>query len=199
MAERMKKSVAKWVALALTSSLLITAGVGCATSKGSEATASTPEEDQEVMYSPPEDAEKPIAVPRGGPVLDKYERPTSDATPEPPAGSVASSENGTIQKQTLEALLAQGPGWALSQVQVEPARDGDAFVGFQITSFSPQAKATISPPLKEGDIITHLNGVRLQQPDDYMEAFNLSRTVTELRVDYIREQTPSFSTWQVIE
>jgi hypothetical protein len=32
-----------------------------------------------------------------------------------------------------------------------------------------------------------------------MEAFNLSRTVTELRVDYIREQTPSFSTWQVIE
>ena len=199
MAERMKKSMAKWGALALMSSILITTGVGCATSKGSEATNTTQAEDEEVMYSPPEDAEKPIEVPRGGPVLDEYERPTSDVTPEPPAGSVASSENGTIQKQTLDALLAQGPGWALSQVQVTPARDGGAFVGFQIVAFSPQAKATISPPLKEGDIITHLNGVRLEQPDDYMEAFNLSRTVTELRVDYIREQTSSFSTWQVIE
>ena len=208
MVERMKKgmaanatrTLARMFGMSMSVSMIaLFLASGCATPKGSEATNTEPEEEEQVMYSPPEDAERPIEVPRGGPILDEYEKPTSSVTPEPPVGSAANATAGTIQKQTLEAILAQGPGWGLSQVQVKPARDGGAFIGFEITSFSPQAAATISPPLQVGDVITHLNGVRLEQPDDYMEAFNLSRTVTEVRVDYIRAQTASFSTWQVIE
>lgn len=181
--------------------LVLCAGaVSCAPSSSSGKKAEAGEEpDEQVMYSPPADEDQPTEIPRGAPVLDGYERPTSDAQPAPPEGSDAVGPEATVARATLESLMAQGPAWGLSQIEVSPHRDGDVFKGFAITKFGPIAAGTVSPPLAVGDVITHLNGVRLRKPDDYLEAWKLARTVPAIRVDYIRDGQPSYSSWQVVD
>lgn len=175
---------------------LVALAVGCASGRHAERGAPEREGPQEVMYSPPEDDEPP-QIPKGAPVLEEYARPTSTAQPDPPAEASSSGQEGTIERQTLEAILEQGPAWGLAQVQVEPARQGGRFAGFVIRSFSPAAAQAISPPLEVGDVITHINGVRIERPDDYMEAWKLARSVPALRVDYVRDEQQSYSTWRV--
>ena len=193
----MTRTHAKKTLAALTALLMLAACApsSSANKKGAE---QSPQEEDTVMYSPPEDADQPIAIPRGAPLADGYANPTSTLTP-PADSAPADYTPGTVSKKQLDVLLSQGPGWALSQVQVEPARKNDAFQGFRITGFAPVAAAVMSPPLAIGDVITHLNGVRLEQPDHYMEAFNLSRSVNELRIDYVRAEKANYSTWTVVE
>ncbi len=172
---------------------------GCATSRGAtSSTASTEGADDEVMYAPPEDADQPIKVPRGAPVLEEYAEPTSDVTPAPPQDAAPGEPPPTsISRTRLDQLLEFGPAWGLSQVVVSPKRVDGAFQGFEITDFSPEAREVMSPPLQEGDVITHLNGVRLQTPTDYDEAWKLSRTVSTIRIDYMRDGDAVYTEWDV--
>lgn len=174
--------------------------VGCATGRSSRDVAPDPTDDQ-VMYSPPEDAEQPIAIPRGAPVREEYARPVAEVQGEPPAEAQAGEVQGTeVTREVVESMVAMGPGWGLSHVQVKPVQGDDgALLGFEISAFSAPAAQLLSPPLRTGDRITHINGVKIRTPDDFMEAWNLSRTVSELRIDYVRDGVANYSSWSVVE
>ena len=159
-----------------------------------------PEEPQTVMFTPPpEAAEDAPELPESMEVLE--ERPAAGdvaAVPAPPEGSAGTGGELVVKRADVVAGLKKGPGWALGQVSVKPSRDsaGD-FVGFEVDSFSPAAGPVMSPPLQRGDVITHLMGVRLKSPDDYMSAWQLVNGSDTLRIDYVREGAALFSEWRV--
>jgi hypothetical protein len=162
------------------------------------ATARAPrEEPQTVMFSPPESAEDPPELPESRDVLAEEEDGVA-AVPSPPDGSVSQGGELVVKRADVVAGLKRGPGWALGQVNVKPSRDGAGdFVGFEVDGFSPEAGPVVSPPLMRGDVITHLMGVRLKSPDDYMSAWQLVNGADALRIDYVRDGATLFSVWRV--
>lgn len=147
-----------------------------------------------VMYGPPKDAAMP-KVPRSNLELD--------STPDPgvkvflPSASSAGDPKHVTRAQ-LNALMARGPAYVLSQVTVKPFKESNAFQGFEIKALSDRAKEVVSSSLQVGDVITHLNGVRLQKPKDYLNAWKLLHDVQEVRLDYVRAKQPSYWVWRVL-
>ncbi len=171
--------------------LLAFGAVHCTTSQPK------PEEPQTVMFSPPpEAAEETPELPESMDVLPEDEAVAE--VPAPPEGGAAEGGELVVKRADVVAGLKKGPGWALGQVAVKPSRDGAGdFVGFEVDAFTPGASAIMSPPLKRGDVITHLMGVRLKSPDDYMSAWQLVNGSDTLRIDYVRDGAPLFSVWRV--
>jgi hypothetical protein len=174
--------------------------VGCASSKtsarGEQASSS------EVMYGPPAD-DGPITVPQGAPLAEGYavnDQGRSAVSPE--ASIEATSEPGTNQvtRVDLEQVLARGPGWGLVHVKVRPVKsEGGSLLGYEIYELTEGANLWMTPAIQIGDRITHLNGVKIKTPDDYMQAWNLARDVEELRIDYVRDGEANYSSWSVVD
>lgn len=171
--------------LRLLAPLTLIFAVACATAK--------PEPDpyaDRVMYGPPKDAPAPM-VPKGPPIL-------RDDTAVSPTPSVdGTGAEAVVTRNQLDELLDRGPAFALGQVRVKASKEGGKFRGFEIVSFTPQAKTAIAPHLQVGDVITHLNGVRLQKPGDYMDAWKGLKKVRAIRIDYLRQDQAQSALWSV--
>jgi S1-C subfamily serine protease len=103
----------------------------------------------------------------------------------------------TVTSEELDSFLDRGPSYALTLVEVEPSRADGAFQGFEIVSMAEPANRFVSPHLTKGDVITHINGVRLEKPDDYLAAWKQLDEVSTIRVDFIRDGASEHATWQV--
>ncbi len=161
--------------------LAVSLAAGCASS-------AAPKDDTQdtILYTPPADASMP-PVPRGAPVLAQA------LPPEPPLPAP-----GTLTRAELEALHQAGPGFALAQVQVRPVTDEDgALVGYAIASFSEGAARRLTPILAIGDVITHMNGIRIRRPEDYFAAWTGLQGASTITLSYLRGEAPMTSTWIV--
>lgn len=126
--------------------------------------------------------------------------PSHPGTPEPVAGAPATEwEPGseTIDRHYIEQLEHFGPSLVLQHVHTEPAHESDGFVGFEIVEITPHAEQYISPRLQPGDIITHINLVRLKMPDDYMEAWKTLNEAEEIRIDIVRDGESKDVIWDI--
>ena len=134
----------RWMQAACVCALVFAAGWGCTTAKPKA------EEPQTVMFSPPPNSEEVPPLPGSGAVL---ERDSSEeqvvALTEEPEGAVATGASRVVRRNDVRELVRRGPGWALGQVRVKPARQGDQFMGFQVESFSDDAQGVVSPPLED--------------------------------------------------
>jgi len=104
----------------------------------------------------------------------------------------------TGTRRGLLALYAPGIATARRQVGVRPAYEGEPFRGYAVQRFNPEASAVMSPPMQVGDVITHINGVAIKQPDDMMRAWELLKDVAAVRIDYMRDGAPAFVEWTVV-
>lgn len=187
----------KWIMWMVAMYGIVGMFVGCASSKSASSDTESAMEEQ-VMYSPPAENE-PVEIPPGGPVLEEYATPSSKVEDSEAPSDVAEGSL-QVQREDLDALLAKGPGWGLVHVKVAPVKDESGkLMAYEVSALTEEASVWLSPALQVGDQITHLNGVRIQTPDDYMKAWNLSKSVTELRIDYVRAGTPSASSWIVVD
>ena len=111
------------------------------------------------------------------------ETPTQSTAPAtPPAVS-----GGSIAREDLVVTLDAGFGHFLSNVETEPARDGDRFVGFRIVRFFEDDARFAGVGLHAGDTVTHVNGRRIERPEDALAAWNELRVASELVVRFLRE------------
>lgn len=154
-------------------------------------------EDQ-VLYSPPPEAkDNPPEVPRSAPVVAR-ERDMSLPESTAPASAQQSVEELNISKDELAELVAQGPSFPLSQVDLRPHRDGDKVVGYRIDGFySEGARQALAGVLQQGDVITHVMGVSMLSPNNYHLAWSQLGQATSIRVDFLRASQPSFAVWVV--
>lgn len=189
--------------LAIVVATLCVVAAGCASNEASSRADST---SQKVSGSPPSAQEDtPKALPKG-PAVEMGE---SHAQPEQTeaaeqgveqaantgAGSAAHGE--VITRQQLETFIAKGPSFALTMVRVEPARDDGKFEGFEIVEMKAGADQALAPQMGKGDVITHINGVRIEKPDDYLNAWKLLDEVSQIRIDFLRDGQAKHAIWRV--
>jgi len=147
--------------------------------------------DQGPVQEAPSDAE-PSKLPSGPPVLVEGVATGGDS-PELEAGS----GEFAVQRAHLGDFMKKGPPFALTQVVVEPVHGDGGFVGYKLVSSTSGASEFLRPQVKAGDVITHLNGVRIERPDDYLRAWNALKDTSVIRIDFLREGQASVATWNV--
>lgn len=107
------------------------------------------------------------------------------------------SSAGEISRADLEELLKLGPSVIFTHVDTEPFREDGKFVGFRIIDASDSALSVMSPKLRVGDIVTHINLMRLERPDDYVQIWQELGEAQEIRVDFLRDQEPGQAIWSL--
>ena len=168
--------------------VIITAGAMLVWTAGC---ASAPEDDgpDEVVGQPPaEDSEDYDPAPP-----PSHPGEHGQVGEEPGAGEPAvepSGEPGVVTEQQVQRLKSFGPAVVMQHVEAEPVHEEDEFVGFKLVDVSQTAEAHMKPDLEVGDVVTHVNLVRLEQPEDYMEAWETLEDADEIRVDLLRDGEP---------
>jgi len=90
-----------------------------------------------------------------------------------------------IHKDALEKLLADGPASILAMVQTDSYMQNGKFAGFAIVAFRTTPPAFLD--LREGDVVTSINNLPIERPEQYFKIFEALKTATELKFDILRE------------
>jgi hypothetical protein len=102
-----------------------------------------------------------------------------------------------IERQELEAVLAQSPGYFLQHVETRPQFQGGHFHGWRLVSFFPGDPRFAGVDLQAGDVVTRVNGHTIEQPDQFMAVWTALRSSKELVVDVERDGAPRTLRWQI--
>lgn len=116
---------------------------------------------------------------------------TSSATPNDTAKS-------SLKRSTVRATIQQGLGMFLQRVSVEdrPVFLGGKFHGYRIAALKGDLAAT---ELKAGDVVTRVNGLPIERPEQALEAFRSLEISSELRIDYERDGEPRALRYAIVE
>lgn len=186
--------------------LLITVGFvfsGCASSSSADKASGT---DSETVSGQPPSPEEgtPKELPKGPEVqlgkssnAEPDDAEPDDAEPDDAESADTAETGAVVTRAELDSFIAKGPPYTLTLVKVEPARVDGKFQGFKLVAMQRSAAEAVAPQLVPGDIVTHVNGVRLEKPDDYVDAWNLLAEVSKIRIDFIRDGESKHAIWRV--
>lgn len=161
---------------------------------GLSACASNKSKPDESVNEPPTGAEAEVAMPKSAPIVRADNAPAAGGTVEAEGGA---DESTAVSRAELDAFLDKGPPYVLTIVTFEPVRRDGAFQGFQIVEVTREAREFITPQMRVGDIVTHVNGVRILKPDDLTQAWRSLSKADSVRVDFLRKSDPMHALWVV--
>ncbi len=95
---------------------------------------------------------------------------------------------GTVARRAMDAVLLRRPGYVLSRVQIEEVLRQNKFVGWRLASFPAEWDKT---GLQPGDVVTEVNGIALEKPEDLWSAWMAMAEATELRIGFERDGKPA--------
>jgi len=121
--------------------------------------------------------------------------PSASAPSTPAAECSASKVPGTLARAQVVAVVDQGLGRWLGNVDVSPVRREGRFVGWRI-------EALDNPCYREagilvGDVITRINGSALETPEQANQVFLGLKTAPRLKVDLLRGGAPHAVSWTI--
>jgi type II secretory pathway component PulC len=102
-----------------------------------------------------------------------------------------------IDRQDLDAVLAQSPGYFLQHIETKPQFRGGHFHGWRLVSFFPGDPRFAGVDLQAGDVVTRINGRPIEQPEQFMAVWTALRSSNELVVDVERAGAPRTLRWQI--
>ena len=85
-------------------------------------------------------------------------------------------------------LFQTGPGGAATRAICSPYRTGD------MTDIN-QVQETLKP----GDVVTRIEGMPIEHPEEAIEAFNALQVASELRVDYERDGVARILRYRIVD
>jgi type II secretory pathway component PulC len=111
----------------------------------------------------------------------------------------AAGPTDVIRRSAIRGVLAAGPGAFLQKVSLDdqPVLAGGKFRGFRIASL--QADSFRGVDLKPGDVVTRIEGMPIEHPEEAIEAFNALQLASELRVDYERDGVPHTLRYRIVD
>ena len=173
----------------LLSMVLVLGAFSCAQTQQQVAEA-----EPEVGQPPADDeSDRQPAPPPEGPEVDMSDGGEAETEPAGPAPTDAP----VVTAEQVESFMSRGPSYALTVSRVEPHRVDGSFAGFEIVALHPSAKRFVDPELAIGDVITHINGVRVKKPDDYLAAWKLLDDVDAISIEFLRDGTEKEAVWRV--
>jgi type II secretion system protein C len=112
--------------------------------------------------------------------------PSSLASPPQNAGPAHA-----LTRSTIRAAIGQGLGAFLQHVELDdkPVLVGGKFHGFRITALH-DGSFWSGVDLRPGDVVTRVNGLPIERPEQAQMAFESLGTAKELRVAYERDGEP---------
>ena len=159
---------------------------------GCAGSSAKPDQAAEVS-EPPVDA-KASNPPAGPDIVSNAVQPR--ATREV-AADVIEEGQPVVQRAQVESFMRRGPAFALTQVAVDPVHGTSGFEGYKIASLTPSVADFLQTHLQQGDVLTHLNGIKIERPDDYLQAWNRLKEAPVLSIDYVRDGQKMSARWQV--
>ena len=89
-----------------------------------------------------------------------------------------------IYRAELEYVLQKGPGWFLLQVPITEQMENKKFVGWRVQELPVEWKDV---DLQPGDVVTTVNAMPLETPNDFFSAWSTLSVASELKVAYLRD------------
>jgi len=119
----------------------------------------------------------------------------------PPAAPKVSAQlpADAIRRSAVRSVLAAGPGAFLQKVTLDdnPVFTAGKFHGFRIAAL--QADSFRDIDLKPGDVVTRIEGMPIEHPEEAVEAFYTLQVASELRVDYERDGVPRTLRYRIVD
>jgi type II secretory pathway component PulC len=135
-----------------------------------------------------------------------HAQPPATATPgsntlaaAPPAREAGAAPSDVIRRSTIRSVLAAGPGAFLQKVSVDdhPVFSAGRFHGFRITAL--EAESFRGVDLQPGDVVTRIEGMPIEHPEEAIAAFDALQVASELRVDYERDGVPRMLRYRIVD
>ena len=157
------------------------------------ASSASQTESDEKMHTAPSD--EPVVMPKTPDVNTKgVGIAQSEATAESLEGTATEVE---VTRGEVDGFMRRGPAYVLTVVTVEPVHKSKGFQGYKVVAATSKAKDFMTPFLKTGDVITHVNGIRIERPDDLLQAWNTLADASLIRVDFFRNEEKMHAAWAV--
>lgn len=121
---------------------------------------------------------------------------TDTTTPDPGNGSaegsttdLAPGEIPNVPREQLLDVLGQSVGDFLRNVEVEPAHAGGSFQGWRIANLSASHPSWLD--VRQGDIVTSINRMPLERPEDAQRVWETLRVASEVVIELQRADETS--------
>jgi len=107
--------------------------------------------------------------------------PTTTAAAIPP-------KTTSLRRSQVKAGIARGLGYFLQNVTVEdyPVMHGNKFYGFKIKNINAELGVDLQP----GDVVTRVNGMSIEHPEEADAAMRTLEKAPALRVEFERDGKP---------
>jgi hypothetical protein len=109
--------------------------------------------------------------------------PKRPPAPKAAAQAVPDAPAGSISRAALEVVLRHGPPWILQRVPIEEVLEKGKFKGWRVTEVPLDWDAD----LQAGDVVTRVNAMPLETPNDFWAAWTTLTVASELKVAYLRD------------
>ncbi len=106
-----------------------------------------------------------------------------------------STPPGTIARASVDQALLRGPAWMLNKIQTEEVLRQNKFIGWRLVSFPATWD---SSGLQPGDVVTDVNGMSLEHPEQFFEAWSKVAEANEIRIAYERNGTPAVTVLKIL-
>ena len=101
-----------------------------------------------------------------------------------------------LHRAALDELLAKGPAYVLAMVQIDSVMANGRFTGFKIVSFRAELPAYLE--LAPGDVVTRVNDLPVERPEQFFEVFEKLKTATEVKFDILRGGAPRTLAYPIV-
>jgi S1-C subfamily serine protease len=101
-------------------------------------------------------------------------------------GAPQSAPEGSLARADVVSIVDAGLGRFLQRARVEPTLDDGRFVGFRVIELLPDSFWG-QTDLRPGDVVTHVNGASVEDPNQAFEVFESLRSASVIEVRYLRE------------
>ena len=91
---------------------------------------------------------------------------------------------GQIARTDIEEVLRAGAPWILRRVLIEEVITDGKFVGWRVLKMPPEWS---NVDLKMGDIVTKVNGMPIERPEELHSALSTLAVASDLRIAYDRD------------
>ncbi len=102
--------------------------------------------------------------------------------------AVVGEKTSSLRRSAVKGTIARGLGSFLQNVTVEdwPVMRGGKFHGFRLRSINPAWGVDLRP----GDVVTRVNGMPIEHPEEADAALRSLEKASALNVDYERDGKP---------
>lgn len=140
-------------------------------------------------------------IEREGESGDRERAKSSETSGEANRGEerASSGEAATVTPAEIRTFREKGPSYIFRVVKLEPYRvDGD-FKGYEVVGAAASAEEIMTPQVQVGDVVTHVNDVRIARPKHYMEVWKNLDDVDRVRVRLVRDGDEEQAVWRIVD